>query len=71
MYSPLSTITSFVSGLITFLFVYLPVIRSASDSITLPSFSLINASTTTPCIVPQSCSLTITSCTTSTKRLVK
>ena len=50
---------------------YLPTIRSYSPSITVPSFSLINALTVTPKSVPQSSSLTITSCETSTSLLVK
>ena len=61
IYCNLSAITSLVVGLIIFLLVYLPTIRSYSFSITSPVLSLINAFTTTPFSVPQSSSLTIIS----------
>ena len=69
--APLSISTSLVSGCNTFWLEYLPTILSLKLSITLPLFSSVNASTSIPWIVPQSSSLTMISCTTSTKRLVK
>jgi len=71
MYSFLSAIISPVCGLTTFLLVNLPKILSYKDSITVPAFSSLISSTTTPWVVPQSSSLTITSCATSTNLLVK
>ena len=71
IYVFLSYKTSFVSGSKIGLLVYLPTILSYNDSITVPSLSLINSDTTTPCSVPQSSSLIIISWTTSTKRRVK
>ena len=69
--SSLSQITFLVLGSITFLLANLPTILSYSFSITSPVLSLMNARTTTPFSVPQSSSLTMISCATSTKRLVK
>ena len=73
-----SVINSFLStnnlpffGLVTGLLAKRPTIRSYNFSITEPFLSLINARTTTPSVVPQSSSLTIISCETSTRRLVK
>ena len=69
IYSSLPNSISPVSGCITSSAVYLPYNLSANPSITsLPS--LISA-TTNPLSVPQSSSLTITSCDTSTSLLVK
>ena len=59
--SPASKITFLVSGSKIFLAEYLPKILSDRDSITELSLSSIKSCTSTPTMLPQSCSFTILS----------